>query len=475
MGAEYTLPEVTAMRPVWQTISDVIAGPSTVKAAGERYLPKPSPSAARHEADEQQRLYDDLRYRQYLKRAVFWDASRRTHDALIGEIFRRPGTVDVPAAIDVDNIDGTGTGLIQQARRACSHALALGRCGLWVDYPIVPGDVSRAEAAAVRPKIHLVEPERIINWRTGAGGLALVVIEETYATDDDGFAAEYGIQHRVLRMDAGRYTVEVHRGEEIVEQYEPRRGNKSAWPEIPFAFIGAINNDAIIDPPPMEGIAVLNLAHYINSADYEESCHIVGQPTPWASGITKEWAEEVWGGVLHLGSRAFVQLPEGGQCGLIQATPNQLVEQAMLRKEAQMMALGARLVDPSPGAGVTATEVRDDANISYSILSSVSRNVSAAYTRALGWCAAYAKEKHEPVFELNSDFDVAKLSPQERQQLLAEYQAGGIAWGEYRRQMRLAGVATIEDDDDAREIIEAGKPPSPVVAMATANVGEVAE
>lgn len=464
MGADYTLLEVGLMRPIWQTINDVIAGPSVVKAAGDKYLPRPNP------ADDSPE--NKARYLQYLQRAVFWDATRRTHDALIGEIFRRSGSVEVPAAVDKDNIDGTGTGLIQQARRACSHALALGRCGLWADYPAVERDISRAAVAKMRPVIHLIAPSQIINWRSGAGGLSLVVIEETYASDDDGFEAEYGQQYRVLRMDAGRYTVEVYRGGELAEQHEPRRGDGSAWSEMPFAFIGALNNDESIDPPPMEGIAVLNLAHYRNSADYEESAYIVGQPTPWASGITKEWAEEVWGSKLNLGSRAFVQLPEGGQCGLIQATPNQLVEQAMLRKEAQMMALGARLVDPSPGAGVTATEVRDDANVSYSVLSSVSRNVSAAYTQALAWCAAYANEKHEPVFELNADFDVAKLTPQERQQLLAEYQAGGIAWGEYRRQMRLAGVATIEDDDEAREIIDAGLPPAPVMLAPPVPAGD---
>lgn len=466
MAVDYVLPEVAAMRKVWRTIDDVITGPSAVKAAGDRYLPRPNAADTSPE--------NSARYEQYLQRATFWDATRRTHDALIGEVFKRSGTVDAPAAVDQDDIDGSGTGLLQQARRACSLTLAKGRCGLWVDFPITDGDLSRAAASVMRPMVNLIDPARIINWRSGAGGLSLVVIEEGYATDDDGYQAEYDTQYRVLRIDAGRYTVEVYRNGDLVEHHEPRRGDGSAWDIMPFAIIGSINNDPVIDPPPMEGIAELNLAHYRNSADYEESTHIVGQPTPWASGITQEWSQEVWGGVLNLGSRAFVQLPDGGQCGLIQATPNQLVEQAMLRKEQQMMALGARLVDPSPAAGVTATEVRDDANISYSILSSVSRNVSAAYTLALQWCADYANERHEPVFELNHDFDVSKLSPQERQQLLAEYQAGGIAWSEYRRQMRLSGVAVIEDDDEAREIIaqDIGAAPSPVTTIPAAPAAE---
>jgi hypothetical protein len=62
---------------------------------------------------------------------------------------------------------------------------------------------------------------------------------------------------------------------------QPKRGDGEAWNYIPFTFVGSVNNDETPDLPPLYDLAVLNVAHYRNSADYEESCYMVGQPTPY--------------------------------------------------------------------------------------------------------------------------------------------------------------------------------------------------
>ena len=59
----------------------------------------------------------------------------------------------------------------------------------------------------------------------------------------------------------------------------------------------------------MYDLAVLNIAHYRNSADYEESCFVTGQPTVWASGLTEAWVEDVLKGELRLGSFGGIPLP----------------------------------------------------------------------------------------------------------------------------------------------------------------------
>ena len=58
---------------------------------------------------------------------------------------------------------------------------------------------------------------------------------------------------------------------------------------IPFSFVGADNNDATVDESPLYPLAQLNVAHYRNSADYEQSLFIVGQATPVFTGLTDEW------------------------------------------------------------------------------------------------------------------------------------------------------------------------------------------
>lgn len=46
------------------------------------------------------------------------------------------------------------------------------------------------------------------------------------------------------------------------------------------------------------------------------------------------------------------------------------------------------------------------------------------------------------------------MTPQERQQLIAEWQAGAITWGEMRARMVDDEIAFIEDDELAKAEIE---------------------
>ncbi|MBL1368232.1 DUF4055 domain-containing protein, partial [Acinetobacter baumannii] len=107
--------------------------------------------------------------------------------------------------------------------------------------------------------------------------------------------------------------------------------------EIPFMFVGSHNNDPEIDNPPMYDLAELNIAHYRNSADYEEAVYMMGQPTYWFSGLTKEWIKEVLGGKIQLGSVGGVLLPANSSAGLLQPTPNTMAKEAMDQKENQMV------------------------------------------------------------------------------------------------------------------------------------------
>ena len=180
---------------------------------------------------------------------------------------------------------------------------------------------------------------------------------------------------------------------------------------------------------------------------------MVGQPTPWGAGLTEDWVKEVWDGEIRLGSRAFVPLPVGGTCGLLQASPNTMPKEAMELKERQMVALGAKLVEQQQ-VQRTATEASAENIVENSVLSSVAKNVSAAYVQALTFAAEYANVSGEIEFELNTDFEIARMSAQDRQQLLSEWQGGGITWDEYRWNMKRSGIA-YEDDKEAQAKIKA--------------------
>lgn len=477
---DYVRDEVKAVLPSYNLIRDCVAGELTVKKKGDKYLPRPNASDVSPE--------NVARYKAYTDRAVFYNVTKRTLQGLVGQVFLRDAVIEVPKLLEIvrDDASGGGVSAEQQAKRSASHVVAYGRSGLFVDYPTVEGVTSRAdlETGKVRPTIQVYEPWRVINWRTTSRGgrelLSLVVLSEMYTTSDDGFEIKLAEQFRVLRLleptlnvegvvDDGKeepitgdlvYSVELYRkfqaGWGMVSGYPkiPLDASGNRLSELPFVFIGSENNDSRIDEPPLYDLASLNIAHYRNSADYEESSFIVGQPTPVLAGLTEDWVKDVLKGTVALGSRGAIALPEGGSATLLQAGPNTMPFEAMEHKERQMVALGAKLVEQKT-VQRTATEAGIDHTSENSILASSAKNVSNAYTWAFKWCAKFVGESEDNIkFELNTEFDLTKMTPEERRQLIAEWQAGAISFTEMRDNLRGGGVAKLDDEAAKAEIDE---------------------
>lgn len=449
----------TELRPyikMWDVIRDCVGGEQIIKGRKDKYLPRPNAEDTSTE--------NTYRYNSYLERAVFYNVTKRTLGGMIGQIFARDPVINVSDRINVivDDATGTGVSLTQLSKFASELVVGYGRGGLFIDYPQTDGATSLAELEKnyIRPTLTVYEPWRIINWRTiQRGGRtipSLVVLVETYIKADDEFQETLGIQYRALRLMGDEYQVWIYREEELNRPYRvviPKDADGNSFDEIPFKFIGAQTNDTTIDEPPLYDLASLNIGHYRNSADYEESSFIVGQPTPYFAGLTENWVKNVLNDKIQLGSRAAVPLPEGGTAGLLQATGNSLPFEAMKHKERQMVALGARLVETIE-VQRTATETGLDYANETSILSMAADNVSDAITDALIFCGRFMGIDVQNIsFALNTEFDLIKLSAQDRQQLISEWQASVVTFDELRHNLRRAGIVT-KDDDEARKQLE---------------------
>lgn len=472
-NVSYMLPEVAEMLPKWELISDCIAGQDAVKKRGTKYLPKPN---AEDESDA-----NNLRYQGYVTRAVFYNVTANTLSGLVGQVFNADPVSEYPPELEPlwYDCNGRGVTLIQQAKKALTSDLAFGRCGLLVDFPPAATDPETKAPRAftrqevmdgkARPTIQYYGPTTIINWRFEQLGavsvLAMVVLVEDYIIKDDGFEIQRGNQCRRLRLVDGVYEVETWRRTdekqegpyELVNTVRPTDSTGKPFGYIPFYFIGSQNNDAQIDKPPMYDIANLNIGHYRNSADYEDSVFMVGQPTPYFSGLTETWVKEVLNGTIYLGSRGAVPLPENGQAGLIQAAPNSMVKEAMDSKQQQMVALGAQLVEDKQ-VQRTLGEAKMENAVIASTVTSCARNVSQAFESALMAASSFSGadvNANKIIFQLSTDFAISKLSPDERRQVLAEWQGGLLTFGEARNQLRQSGIAT-EDDEVAKALIDEG-------------------
>jgi len=381
-------PSLLDMMPKYERISDCIMGGDAIKEKGETYLPKPDPTNYTEE--------NNARYKQYLIRALFYGITARTVNGMLGLVYSKPQPeFDLHANLEYikTNIDGSGITLTQQTKKVIHDVSALGRAGLLTDYSKSNSEVSQQDVidGKVRAVIKRYNAENILWAETQNKGveniLSLVILLESYVLPaGDGYTSKTDVQFRVLSLADGIYGQEIYRKIDGKDEFEaieaegsiPVDNSGAYFDHIPFTFVGAVNNDHKFDNPPMLSIADLNIAHYRNSADYEESCFVNGQPTYYFTGLTKSWIDDVLKGIVRIGSRGGVPLPEGAGAGILQADANTLPAEGMKTKETQMAAIGAQIVTGDSGT-TTATEINRNSTVEDSVLVNIVSNVEQAY------------------------------------------------------------------------------------------------
>lgn len=432
----------------YRLISDALAGEKEIKEAGEKYLPIPS------EASNCETLKKE-RYKAYLTRAVYYNVIKPTRDALVGQLFLRPPKVTLPPRMEMmaNDVNGEGLGIEQLIRRAANHVLPYGRCGFLADFPKTNGEVTATDIEnGVRPVIKFYEPWAIINWRVEKRGnskkLVLLVLQEIVEVPTQGneFDMDLENMYRVYRLSPeGQVTVELweENKNEVVkgETHVVRDSSGESLTEIPFEFIGSENNDAEIDEPPLYSMATLNIAHFRNSADYEESVFLVGQPTPVYSGLTEDWAENYFKGGVPFGSRASVPLPEGASAQLLQAEPNTLAFEAMTHKEEQMIAIGAKIINPRQTVERKEAEIQIEAASQRSVLTTIKENLQMGFLACLKKAASFVGESPDNIeLELNDNFDLTSMSAEELRWLIELFKANLLEFDAVHENLRRSGI-----------------------------------
>lgn len=299
------------------------------------------------------------------------------------------------------------------------------------------------------------------------------------------FGFDTQITYRVLRLREGMYVQEVWTKDEGAEDYTmdttsiPLNGKGQPWREIPFAFLGAVRNTPELESfasslgtsndlmvSPLYDIAALNIAHYRNSADYEDSVFMCGQPQGWMSGLDPEWRDTLVKNGVMLGSRYVLPLPISGSFGIAQAAPNNLVRQAMLDKEEQMRALGAKLIQPNTGRSKTATQSSTDAANDASVLALVCDNISLGYTDALGWVAEFMGADGECSLSIDTEFAINPLDAPSIMAAVQAWQAGAVPQTDLWAYLRKVSVIDPEKtDDEIRAELESEQPQGGMAAV----------
>lgn len=470
-GVKSTHPDYDANLKRWQKVRNVLA------ANCKTYLrdvgaSEPDPKIAKKRQDE------------YADGAIFYNFTKRTLSGMVGAVMRKDPEIDLPTQLEylLENCDGSGIGLVQHAHDTLTELDSLGRGGLLVDAPQSKA-ATRAEqnAGRLNPRILFYTAENIINWHYRKVGstkvLDMVILREQYEYQVDGqeFWWECGELYRVLEIVDGRYRQRVftfgHDGEQLGYEEVIDIGERI---DIPFTFIGSDNNDGTVDAPPLEALSDVNIGHYRNSADVEDSSFICSQPTlmlyPGENMNPQAFAELNPNGI-RIGSRTGHNLGAGGAAELIQATESNLARSLMADKENQAVMIGAQLITPT--IQVTAEAARLQRGADTSIMATIAKNVSMAYEQAIAWCAEFINATGEIVFELNTEFFLAQMTAQDRAQWIADINAGLMPMRAYYAALRAAGTTNWTDEQIEKELER--QPPAPAPTLNTQVSGEIPE
>ena len=428
--------------PLYRRCRAAIDGGDAVKLLGVEHLPKPGGMS---EAD----------YSGYLLRALYFNATQRTHDAFVGMVMGKPAAVETPPALAeiVDNIDGAGTTLETFTRAGVSEVLAVGAGMVVIDHPRrTEGDgiftAAQARAAKLRPYAAWYPIESVLDYRADKSGVTFVRLLESHEEPDGEWAKKAVPQVRVYDLDGGVVRIRVYRqsgtGFDLTEpEWNPVGPTGQKLTRVPARWFGPVED--VPGKPPFQDLIDVNLAHYRNSADMEHALHFTGLPTPYASGVSPD---ELKGG-LTLGAstgygfqseNAKIQFATYGADGLGS------LRDAMTDKVEMMAALGARMLQADTAAPESGRAMAIRNGGENSALAKLADSVSGSIVWVLERMAEWAGVTGDVAYSLDTDYLPERLGANELTALMGAWQGGGISSEELFDSLKAGGV--ISDDKD---------------------------
>ncbi len=439
----------------WERIRDAIEGQDEIKDQGQRYLPKPSGMTA--EA-----------YKAYKLRAEFYSVTERTLRGMSGMVFRHDPVVDLPAKLEpYRNAASTaGHSLNVLIENIVNELLSVGRYGLLVDFS------SEDTTATSIPHLATYTAENITDWelcrKGGMRKLKRLVLKEDLGEEDESNEESRTTEMRLelLINDEGNYEVRRWRSEkdkglskksprEYAMQGDPVVPTVNGKPltEIPFVFINPYDLQPEIEKPPMLDLVNVNLGHYRNSADMEQSLFLTSQPTAVLIGGTNEKDKP-----HTIGAGVLWQVPLGGDAKYLEFTGAGIEAQrrAMLDKEDRMSALGARMIQDSQNRNETTSTAKMRGRSEMSLITNVVNMAEAGVTRALHIAAEWVNEAADTVMvKLNRDWVETKMEPAQLKELVMSWQAGAISHNTLHRNLQTGEiVAPDRSFDEEKALIE---------------------
>lgn len=397
------------MAPRWELMNALLGGTETMRAAGEKYMP-------RHERETSER------HAERIKTAVLLNMVDQTLKTLVGKPFSVPLALSESIPEDVvamlDDIDLQGNRLDIFAREWFREGMGKAFCHVLVEFPRKPEDVQTKEqerAANLRPYWVLVKPESLIYSRfvtiNGAEVPVHVRMVETY-TETDGFIDV--VKQRIRVMEPGKVWFETPVEDKETGKIKWEKGEEflTDMPMIPLVTFYANREGFMLGKPPLTDLAHLNVTHWQSSSDQRNILTVARFPILACSGSGAPDKDE---DDIEIGPNKvlYVTDPSGKYYYVEHA--GQAIEAGrkdLQDLEAQMAGYGAQFLKKRPGTE-TATAAAIDSAEATSDLQAMVQGFQDAVAQALYFTAQWLKQEpaHPWTVEVNTDWSEGEELP----------------------------------------------------------------
>lgn len=371
----------------WEPIQYLLGGTLAMRDAGTKYLPMA--------LNEQQDVYQSR-----LLKSVLFEAYSRTVSTLSALPFLTP--VQAPKIPDelaylLSHANGSEDSLAVLGRQLLSDMLNKGKAHLLVEYPATPDDVILSirdeKEMNIRPYLVRVDPMNLIGWKYEYVGskkelTQVRVAETTYVTDPKDEWSEIPenrvrviepyqttVYRQVFNKTKGGYTSKKP-SYEIVKQYP------NSLEKIALVTAYGDKTGFMTSKPVLEGLAHLNISHFVKQSDLDSICHVASVPMLFAKGVG---AQEVEG--LEITSRGMFCLPNpDGDVKFIEHSGQAIgaLQTEIKNIESRMVAMGADTLAARPTSTreTAASKIMDNTK-SNSVLQAAVLNLEVMLSEAI--------------------------------------------------------------------------------------------
>jgi Domain of unknown function (DUF4055) len=381
-------PDLAEVLPDYQECRDAVAGSSTVKSNGAKYLPMPS---GFNGSPDPLAMYDA-----YKLRAQFPDIMAPTIQGMLGIIHHGEAQIEgmdegSPLADMWEKATPDGLPLEALHRRITEEILTVGRVALLADLPPEGSDV---------PWIAFYRAESLINWSESKN---FFVLEEQYRVRT-GYKWDSKLRYRILEVVDNTYQVEVldedgnaltaDDDDKIAEQdvqegvttsvVVPQVRGGATLEEVPLVVAGSRDLSVEPDQIPLIGVSNSAFAIYRLDADYRHQLFMSGQETLFYIGLAKEDVPN------YVGSGVGIAIPEGGDAKYVGPSGSGIEAHrtAITDERANAAEAGSRMFAVGDKKAAESGEaLRIRAQAGSATLVSVAISSAAALEAALQYCA----------------------------------------------------------------------------------------